>query len=94
LSEKPSSSVELTLPLAFLEDLIRLPRSEQKHAIKALRLFERNPSHPSLRLKKRESDGLWEISFSKSGRMLFQWVDERTRRRAVFLAVGKHKIVE
>ena len=87
-------TVRLGITPEFLAQLVRLSKADQKRVIKALRLFEQDPGHPSLRLKKRRSDGLWEISFSKSGRMLFQWEDERTRRRAVFLAVGKHKIVE
>jgi len=91
LREEP---VELILPPGFLADFIELSKADQKRVVKALRLFERDPNHPSLRLKKRASDKLWEISFSKSGRILFDWDDERTRRRAILLAVGHHKIVE
>jgi hypothetical protein len=85
--------VELITTPRFIEQLVPLERRDQKRAAKALTLFARNPSHPSLRLKKRSSDGHWEISFSRSGWMLFDWADERTKRRAVFLAVGYHKIV-
>lgn len=86
--------VELVIPPAFLAELIRLAKSDQKRVIKALRLFEKDPSHPSLRLKKRETDHHWEISFSMSGRMLFDWADEKTHRKAIFLSVGHHQIVQ
>lgn len=86
--------VELIITPRFLKQLVSLERRDQKRVAKALTLFAHNPSHPSLRLKKRTSDKLWEISFSKSGRMLFDWDDERTRHRAIFLAVGHHEIVE
>jgi hypothetical protein len=86
--------VERIIPPRFLAEFSKRSKTDQKQAIKALRLFERDPGHPSLRLKKRESDGHWEISFSKDGQMLLDWADEQTRRKAVFLAIGHHKIVE
>ena len=86
--------VELVTSPTFIRQLIELEYRDQKQAAKALTLFAHNPSHPSLRLKKRGSDGRWEISFSRSGRMLFAWADERTRRKAIFLSVGHHDIVE
>lgn len=88
------AAVEVVFTLEFLERWIELKYSDQKRVLKALKLFGSNPSHNSLRLKKRESDGHWEISFSQAGRILFDWADEKTRRRAVLLSVGWHHIVE
>lgn len=87
-------TIELVTSPTFVQQLIELEYRDQKQAAKALTIFARNPSHPSLRLKKRETDHHWEISFSMSGRMLFDWADEKTHRKAIFLSVGHHQIVE
>ncbi|OGF55206.1 MAG: hypothetical protein A2Z21_03030 [Candidatus Fraserbacteria bacterium RBG_16_55_9] len=86
--------IELVTSPTFILQLIELEYRDQKQVAKALTLFAHNPSHPSLRLKKRASDGHWEISYSMSGRVLFDWADEEAHRKAIFLSVGHHHIVD
>ncbi|MGH9804067.1 MAG: hypothetical protein ACRD4D_02760 [Candidatus Acidiferrales bacterium] len=58
----------------FQKDFRSLPREIQKQFEKTIRLFEENPRHPSLRVKKMEgAPGIWEARMTQSYRFTFNW---------------------
>ena len=75
----------------FQKDYRSLPREIQKRFEKAIRLFEENPRHPSLRVKKMEgAAGIWEARVTQSYRFTFNWeADVVTLRR-----IGTHDILK
>jgi mRNA-degrading endonuclease RelE of RelBE toxin-antitoxin system len=75
----------------FQKDYPSLPREIQKQFHKAIRLFEANPRHPSLRVKKiAGTDGIWEARVTQSYRFTFNWeASVVTLRR-----IGTHDILQ
>lgn len=75
----------------FADDYRRLPAEIQKQFDKAIRIFEANPRHPSLRVKKMKGTaGIWEASVTIAYRFTFNWEgDVITLRR-----IGTHSILE
>jgi len=58
--------------------------------LEKLTLYENNPRHPSLRVKKIQSTGdIWEMSVTKSYRITFQRKDEIVLLRNI----GTHDIL-
>jgi mRNA-degrading endonuclease RelE of RelBE toxin-antitoxin system len=55
--------------------------------IKAISLFVKNPTHPSLNLEKLKGSHIWTIRIDKGNRIFFSWVDKST---VLFLDIGKH----
>lgn len=76
---------------SFHADYQALPKHIQLQVNKAIVLFEQNPHHPSLRVKKlRGTRHVWEARVTRGYRMTFHWEqDVITLRR-----VGTHDILE
>ena len=74
----------------FADDYRKVPAEIQRRFDKAIRLFETNPRHPSLRVKKMKGTaGIWEASVTMSYRFTFNWeADVITLRR-----LGTHSIL-
>ncbi len=75
----------------FADDYRKLPAEIQGRFDKAIKLFETNPRHPSLRVKKvKGTAGIWEASVTLSYRFTFNWeADVVTLRR-----IGTHGILD
>ena len=54
----------------------------------ALRLFVRNPNHPSLHLEKLRSSEVWTIRIDQGNRLFFIW--SNSGDTAIFFFVGPH----
>ncbi|MGH9779254.1 MAG: type II toxin-antitoxin system RelE/ParE family toxin [Candidatus Acidiferrales bacterium] len=75
---------------SFERDHAKLPRKIQEQFEKAIHLFETNPRHPSLRVKKmRGTHGIWEASLTMSYRFTFNWEGDVV----TFRRVGAHDIL-
>ncbi len=59
-----------------------------KAVAKALRLFQENPQHQSLRIEKLSGSDTWTIRVDKGNRMFFVWGDDGNT--AIFFLVGPH----
>ncbi len=76
---------------AFLDDLENLPKQIRKKAKKALRLFQDNQRHPSLRTKKiKGTKSVFESRVDKSYRFTFEYGEDSV----IFRRIGKHDIVD
>lgn len=74
----------------FQKDYKSLPRGIQKQFEKAIRLFEENPRHPSLRVKKMEGTAdIWEARVTQSYRFTFNWEGDVVSLRRI----GTHNIL-
>jgi hypothetical protein len=57
----------------------------------AIVLFEKNPRHPSLQIKKMKGKaGIWEGRISRSYRFTFEWEDDVVS----FRRVGAHAVLD
>lgn len=75
----------------FQRDFNSLPREIQKQFEKVIRLFEENPRHPSLRVKKMEgTGGIWEARVTQSHRFTFNWESGVVTLRRI----GTHDILK
>ncbi|MCL4523870.1 MAG: hypothetical protein M1453_06050 [Acidobacteria bacterium] len=76
---------------SFVSDYKNLPKEIQARVDEALVLFEQNPWHPSLRIKKmKATKDVWEGRVTRSYRFTFEWEgDVITFRR-----VGTHDILK
>ncbi len=77
--------------VSFDSDYKHLPKEIQERVDEAILLFEQNPWHPSLRIKKmRATRDVWEGRVTRSYRFTFEWEgDVVTLRR-----VGAHDILK
>jgi len=67
-----------------------LPRTIQQRALEKLSLYENDPRHPSLKVKKMEGlKDIWELSVTKSYRITFQ----RSGRVVLLRNIGAHDIL-
>ena len=76
---------------SFDSDYKHLPKEIRERVDEAILLFEQNPWHPSLRIKKmRATRDVWEGRVTRSYRFTFEWEgDVVTLRR-----VGTHDILK
>lgn len=54
---------------------------------KTVRLFLKNPTHPSLNLEKLKHSCVWSIRLNKGDRIFFIWKSKTT---AIFIDIDKH----
>ncbi len=74
----------------FANAFAALPANVQKRTLEKLALYENNPRHPSLRVKKIQGAGnIWEMSVTKSYRITFQRKEEIVLLRNI----GTHDIL-
>lgn len=67
-----------------------LPLTIRRRALEKLALYENDPRHPSLKVKKLEGvRDIWEMSVTKSYRITFQWEGEIVLLRNI----GTHDIL-
>jgi len=75
---------------SFANAFAALPLNIQKRTLEKLTLYENNPRHPSLRVKKIQGTGdIWEMSVTKSHRITFQRKEEVVLLRNI----GTHDIL-
>lgn len=55
---------------------------------KALRLFQKDPHHPSLHSEKLSGSAYWTIRVDHGNRLFFSWLDQENT--AIFFFVGPH----
>jgi mRNA interferase RelE/StbE len=68
----------------------RLPDEVRQATYQKLALFEDNPAHPSLRVKRlKGSPGLWEMSITMNYRVTFTMEGNRV----VLRAIGTHDVL-
>ena len=88
-------SVEIIIRYApsFRKEHKKLPDEIKKKTLKAIRFFQENPLHPSLRLHKLSGplDGLWSISLDRRYRIIFRSLPENAY---YFISIGTHSIYE
>ena len=76
---------------SFARDYKRLPLQVRAQVDAAIALFEENPRHPSLQIKKMKgSENIWEGRVTRSYRFTFEWDGEVV----TFRRVGTHDILE
>ena len=81
----------------FREAFANLPPHIQAASVKAFRLFQENPSHPSLGVKKMTGrPGIWEGRVTRGYRFTFEYdTDPDTGERiCIFRNIGPHSILE
>lgn len=68
-----------------------LPKSVQEKAIKAFRLIQDNPHHPSLHVKRVQgTDDIWEGRVDRQYRFTFQFIKEDDQTVIVFRNIDDH----
>ncbi|MBI3252105.1 MAG: cytotoxin [Candidatus Omnitrophica bacterium] len=82
---------KLILSEPFEKLLRKLPGEIQKTTFEKLELFQRDPSHPSLRVKKMKGTrAIWEMSVTMHYRITFEVLKD-----AVYLRrIGVHDILD
>lgn len=81
----------------FREAFASLPSHIQAAAVKAFHLFQENPNHPSLGVKKIAGrPGIWEGHVPRGYRFTFDYdTDPNTGERiCIFRHIGPHNILE
>jgi len=82
--------VEIKLSSSYYRALRKFVKNNKINASnlkKALKLFEENPSHPSLRLEKLSGSKVWTIRIDKSNRIFFVWVSKTI---VLLIDIDKH----
>lgn len=83
--------LEFSTTPTYDKSFVNLTSNLQKRTLEKLALYEKNPRHPSLRIKKLEGTrDIWEMRVTSRYRMTFQ------RRGAVVLLrnIGTHAILK
>ena len=81
---------ELVFTRQFDRLFRRLPKRIRLETYQKLTLFQNDPAHPSLRVKRiKGSDRIWEMSVTMSYRITFEIVGERVMLRRI----GTHDIL-
>ncbi len=76
---------------SFASDYKRLPKDIQDRVDEAILLFEQNPRHPSLQIKKMKgTKNIWEARVTSSYRFTFDWEGDVV----TFRRVGTHDILK
>ena len=83
----------------FLREFASLTPAQQQRFWWVVRQFiedlDKGPLRPSLRVKKLVGhDGLWEITWDRDGRAIFEYGDtsETTGRHVIWRRIGTHEI--
>ncbi len=74
-----------------------LPHNIQLKVKKAFNLFQQNPNHPSLGVKKiKGREDLWEGRIDQFYRFTFEYVrqPETNERVCLFRNIGRHEIID
>jgi len=82
--------MEIKLSSRYFRSLQKFVKNNNRNASnakKAIKLFKKNTSHPSLNLEKLKDSNIWTIRIDKGSRIFFSWIDDKT---ALFLDIGKH----
>lgn len=82
--------MEIKLASGYYRSLKRFVKYNSINASnikKALELFKKNPTHPSLHLEKLGGTKLWTIRIDRGNRIFFVWLDEST---VILIDVDKH----
>ncbi|OGD87917.1 hypothetical protein A2870_04000 [Candidatus Curtissbacteria bacterium RIFCSPHIGHO2_01_FULL_41_11] len=82
--------MEIKLSSSYYRALRKFVKNNKINASnlkKALKLFEENPSHPSLRLEKLSGSKVWTIRIDKSNRIFFVWVSKTI---VLLIDIDKH----
>ena len=79
---------------AFKRDLDELPAEIRELVTSKFRLFQDDPGHPSLRVKKMKGhEGVWEGHITEGYVFTFHYdTDESGEQVAVFRRIGSHDI--
>ena len=84
-------SVEFRTTRTFDKSFVTLPAGIRKRALEKLDLYENDPRHPSLRVKKMVgTPGIWEMSVTKDYRITFQ----RDGNVVLLRNIGTHDILK
>lgn len=95
----PSSSqrrIKLSYSARYSREFFRLPKPIAELVKQKLTIFQENPRHPSLRVKKmRGHQDIWELSVTQEYRITFQWAQSQSGERiAILRHVGTHAILK
>lgn len=74
-----------------------LPKPIQAKVVKAFRLFQENPQHPSLHTKRiRGTDNVWEGRIDDFYRFTFEYQTdpETSEDICIFRNIGRHDIID
>ncbi len=81
---------ELVFTRAFERLFRRLPAQVREQTYEKLALFQQDPAHPSLRVKRiKGTDRIWEMSVTMNYRITFEVEGERVTLRRI----GTHDIL-
>jgi hypothetical protein len=81
----------------FRDDFAKLPTEIQEQAKEKFRLFQQDPAHNSLRIKKMQGqDNIWEGHVTRGYVFTFMWMNdpETGEPIAVFRRIGTHSIYD
>jgi len=82
---------ELRTTRSFDRAFQRLPKTVREQTIAKLHLFQEDPSHPSLRVKRiRGTARIWEMSITMNYRLTFESDEERVLLRRI----GTHDVLK
>lgn len=83
--------MKISWPKSFSKRYQALPLDVQKRFDEKIQLFEKNPRHPSLRVKKMSgTENIWEASISENYRWTFEWTKDLVKLRHI----GTHDILK
>jgi mRNA-degrading endonuclease RelE of RelBE toxin-antitoxin system len=81
---------ELVFTRTFERLIRRLPKRVRDQTYEKLALFQKDPAHPSLRVKRiKGTDRIWEMSVTMNYRITFEVEGER----AILRRIGPHDIL-
>ena len=88
-----TKEIEIIYSQRFKKQHAQLSDDVKIQAVKAVRLFQKNVLHPSLRLHKLSGKlrGLWSISLDRKNRIIIRPMENNTY---LFISIGPHAIYE
>lgn len=84
------TDIEITYSSKYLSERKRFLKNNVgrlSKTIKTIRIFTKNPQHPSLHLEKLKGNPIWTMRIDKGNRIFFSWVNDKS---ALFLDIGPH----
>ena len=81
----------------FRKSLNALPKNIQRKVAKAFKLFQDNPQHPSLRIKKIKGiENIWEGRIDDFYRFTFEYLKDAETDETIclFRNIGRHDIID
>lgn len=82
--------VKLTITQKFKKEhkkFIKKSKVKEKSTAACLKIFSKNPNHPSLHLEKLKNSKVWTIRVDRGNRVFFYWTEENS---VLLVDIGPH----